>query len=1227
MPRDLEERTVTVTKSRNKKKPNPLPPVSTSTTTLTNATATTTNSSSLQGHNAGFTEDDFKTLAKNDHGRYMPNSRKVGHAVLLEEQGKMLAKQYPLPEISGGEMITEPETSFTTIVPEVRPLVNIEAIEPFPGMHRYRAQTPNGTEMFAKRSVKGQIGNVETEESTEIEIACFSPNPRKGKPVFWGSIKPTHLLKETLSSDMVLDLDEMGQTVKGGKTLQVEAASVRQRTVMKSRNPDQNTVMGESAKEAYENFYEKMKDVLHPDMKMRLSRAYNAHLHGMLGENNFRPEWLHLYGWKLAPMSTNPQTQENLGAGPKWANTEMMLLEGVIKFFALHCPESIGVIKPTFFMLLDSELVERIDFEVKAQIKENYIQLEQLIDPFLKCPIFPKSSDLAQMAGVAYDILHDIPPVSTHEVIQPTKPVTRRQAALHQTRASTVATTASMATSSTSASVEKQTTPIKRKRYENEGADLAEKHRPLVPQKPLLQTQQRVDSSRVTDEVSDAEIGLPASQYNALLNKLDADLRRKYENSFSEETGSAFKAKRPPAKQQFPTQQKYQKSVVQVYTDMFTPNYDTPWQAPDTSACSGSGVVIENSGKKYILTNAHVAHNAKFMQVRLANSRQQKYEAKAKVVAYQCDLALLEIDDPEFSQLAEPAHLGEMVNLTQEVMTVGFPMGGTEMSISTGIVSRIQVDDYCMSGQALLHVGVDAAVNHGNSGGPVFSGNNVVGIAFQGWDLQGLGFMIPIPVVRRFLAEAFSNQKYRGFPTLAFDTESLENPYERQYLGMGSDRVGVLITRIDTLCDAYSKLKQNDVLLAIDGMPISNQGTVDIPDIGNCIAMNHVTQMKRLGETVKLKILRRNDNTKQNNLLEIEVVLDTTLGDTQKVGLPEYDKMPTYYINSGICFTPLTRNYMEGAGCEFEDMWVMEEGCALPNVSKKNAYEQVIVISHIIDCKETKGYDKHLNDIVEAVNGKSIRNLRDVILAMEGNTEPNQIITFSEKTNIVVPTMSESQLKKLLKHHHIPAACSEDLEDLVVNRTVVEMPKIKIAANLPTLEGDETLQSLVRRDSVELALSRGSLTTKKTRLILESASSQEDEESSSESVEDRSMALTADMLPGLKRYNAKLDAMEKHYAALPPQDDEEDEDDEDYDDALDDEDDQEAIDLDDLDEDEEEDDTEEEVQQVRRVVAPILHRHNAMARHGFFNQPSTKRNKDEDAPDLSASYARSRHYK
>lgn len=428
---------------------------------------------------------------------------------------------------------------------------------------------------------------------------------------------------------------------------------------------------------------------------------------------------------------------------------------------------------------------------------------------------------------------------------------------------------------------------------------------------------------------------------------------------------------------------------------------------------------------------------------------------------------------------------------------------------------------------------VDAAINPGNSGGPVFIGNQVVGVAFQGYGgHQGLNYIIPAPIMKHFLIEAFSDNKYRGFPTLPIVTEQIENPNEREFYRMGK-RSGIRILKVDNLSDAFSKLKPDDIILAIDGLPISNEGTVDIPDIGNCIDYFHVMQSKFVGDSVRLNILRKKADKDEVEELEIDVVLDTILGDTEKVSVAEHDKMPTYYINSGICFVPLTRNYMEGNGCEFEEMHLVEESCSLPDAPKKNPTDQVIVINTILNCKETQGYEKHIRGIVKEINGKSINNIHDVVRAMEENKENRHVISLASKSKIVIPNMSPQEHAKLLKRNHISQDRSSDLDTMLIEPTPQRRPEIISPIPIRPLSLGLFGQSAPHNEQ--------KATKPKRKRIIESEEEENDEVKSILSGKEE-IDLTKDMLPGLKRWQQKIVEMEERYKDLP----EDEEDDEDY---------------------------------------------------------------------------------
>ena len=263
--------------------------------------------------------------------------------------------------------------------------------------------------------------------------------------------------------------------------------------------------------------------------------------------------------------------------------------------------------------------------------------------------------------------------------------------------------------------------------------------------------------------------------------------------------------------------------VIRVFATSQDPDFDGPWQARTPSNSTGSAVVI---GPGLLLTGAHVVANATFLQVQKP-SHPDKAIASVRAVSHDCDLALLEVvDPPDFLSDIEPAQLGPMPQLRDKVAVVGYPVGGEEISITEGVVSRIEVQRYSHSQRHLLAVTVDAAINAGNSGGPVFGNNKVVGIAFQKLTgVDNIGEMVPPPIIRAFL-DGVKHGKRPEVPALGITTQNLENPLLRRQLGLNDNERGVVVLHVDHGGSADRILQPRDVITTIDGLPIANNGTV-----------------------------------------------------------------------------------------------------------------------------------------------------------------------------------------------------------------------------------------------------------------------------------------------------------------------------------------------------------------------------------------------------------------
>ena len=171
--------------------------------------------------------------------------------------------------------------------------------------------------------------------------------------------------------------------------------------------------------------------------------------------------------------------------------------------------------------------------------------------------------------------------------------------------------------------------------------------------------------------------------------------------------------------------------VVKVYTVASAINPHLPWTTKAQEETTGSGFSIEHDGEMLILTNAHVVADATYVEVRKAGDA-RKYVARRARSSHECDLAMLAVDDPSFWAGVTPLAFGGVPRLQDEVSVVGYPEGGEGVSVTVGVVSRIEIQRYAHSGSNLLAIQIDAAINPGNSGGPVLDEEGrVIGVAFQ----------------------------------------------------------------------------------------------------------------------------------------------------------------------------------------------------------------------------------------------------------------------------------------------------------------------------------------------------------------------------------------------------------------------------------------------------------------------------------------------------------------
>lgn len=347
------------------------------------------------------------------------------------------------------------------------------------------------------------------------------------------------------------------------------------------------------------------------------------------------------------------------------------------------------------------------------------------------------------------------------------------------------------------------------------------------------------------------------------------------------------------------------RSVLRIEVDTQVPDYETPWNSGRFSGGIGTGFII---GKNRILTNAHVVSNGRRLLVTVYGSP-TKYPAKVEFIAHDCDLAILSVENFSDFESFPAFQFGEVPKLESQVRVIGYPIGGERLSVTRGVVSRIDFQPYSHSrADSHLAVQIDAAINPGNSGGPVVQDGKVVGVAFQGLrQADNTGYIIPTPVIRRFLKD-IEDGRYDQYVDMGISEFPLHNPAMRQALGLKEDGKGVLVTNVIPTSAADGILKPGDVLDQIDGFPVDAAGMVTID--GENVNLNEIVERKFAGDKVAVRFLR------DGAWNEASVTLKPI--PWSRMYAIEYEKKPRYLVFAGLVFQPLDTNLF--ASVKFDDI-------------------------------------------------------------------------------------------------------------------------------------------------------------------------------------------------------------------------------------------------------------------------------------------------------------------
>ncbi len=366
----------------------------------------------------------------------------------------------------------------------------------------------------------------------------------------------------------------------------------------------------------------------------------------------------------------------------------------------------------------------------------------------------------------------------------------------------------------------------------------------------------------------------------------------------------------------------------------------------------GSGFIISADG--LILTNAHVVREAKDVTVKLSDRRE--YTAKVLGIDTATDIAVLRIDAKNLPvvRLGDPKTL----EVGDPVLAIGAPYG-LEETATSGIVSA---KGRSLPGDAVVpFIQTDAAVNPGNSGGPLFDGSgSVVGINSQIYSrsggFQGVSFAIPINVALKIKDQIVATGKARH-GLLGVTVQDLNQQLADSF---GLKRVdGALVSNVSPdSAAAAAGLKSGDVITEVDGQPVVRSGS-----------LSSLIGMSAPGEHVKLKVWR--DGSERT----VEAKLGGAGADAKQLAdaSGSVDKGQL-----GLSLRPLTKDERREAK--------IDGGLVVEDVDGPAARAGIVA-----------------GDVLLAINGKPVQSIDQVKSVMAGKPKSVALLVQRDGEKIFVP--------------------------------------------------------------------------------------------------------------------------------------------------------------------------------------------------------------------------------
>ena len=462
-------------------------------------------------------------------------------------------------------------------------------------------------------------------------------------------------------------------------------------------------------------------------------------------------------------------------------------------------------------------------------------------------------------------------------------------------------------------------------------------------------------------------------------------------------------------------------SVVKISATLRYPDIVHPWTKQSPRQASGTGVVIDG---KRILTNAHVVLYASQLFVE-AQQSSEKLTATVEAVSPGMDLAVIKLDDESFfDKRTALTRVQTLPEVKETVVVYGYPQGGSSLSVTKGIVSRIEFVGYGENASG-VRIQVDAPINPGNSGGPALVDGKMIGLVFSKiTNADNIGYIIPGEEIELFLKDV-ADGKYDGKPAMHDMLQTLENPALRDFLHLEKKSQGMVVHTPAETKPEYP-LKTWDLVTRIGSTEIDNVGMVKVKD-NLRLQFQYMIQKLAKGNKVPVSVVRKGK----------PLTLDAPVTSKWPMLIESLQgRYPSYFVYGPLVFSSANREFCAAIDRPGSPLGTAMALMGSPLATRRGdrpafeGEELVVITAPMFPHAMSKGYDNPFSKVVKEVNGVKVKNLRHFVELLRDTKEKFTTLDFDDRFSETIVFNHQEALKatdEILSDNGIRQQASDDL--------------------------------------------------------------------------------------------------------------------------------------------------------------------------------------------------------